>query len=186
MAGSTSDVGTGAVSSGPDTYTMTEKFAPVGFDAEDAERATLFKANQSCVEKGRQFAQVTKSLSGNPANPHGPNEFILTFKCLLPSDPGVAAYPVPQPNQPPAQAMRHGASALGQSALPLPRLIVPMLPSSSAVGNSGSRVRLHTAFHFDVPRAQSSKKSPPGFPGGESSWAEKQKAFRRSDQDTWS
>ena len=104
LAGCSSDAGPGAVSSGPDTYTMTEKFAPVGFDAEDAERDALFKANQSCAEKGRQFAQVAKNLSGNPANPYGPNEFTLTFKCLLPSDPGVAAYPVQQPNQQPVPA----------------------------------------------------------------------------------
>jgi hypothetical protein len=106
LAGCSSDAGTGtgAVSSGPDTYTMTEKFAPVGVDAEDAERDTLLKANQSCVEMGRQFAQVSKSLSGNPANPYGPNEFTLTFKCLLPSDPAVAAYPVQQPSQQPAPA----------------------------------------------------------------------------------
>jgi hypothetical protein len=104
LAGCSSDAGPGAVSSGPDTYTMTEKFAPVGFDAEDAERDALFKANQSCAEKGRQFAQVAKNLSGNPANQYGPNEFTLTFKCLLPSDPGVAAYPVQPPNQQPAPA----------------------------------------------------------------------------------
>ena len=54
LAGCASDAG--AVATGPDTYTMTEKFAPLGFDAEDAERDTLFKANQSCAEKGRQFA----------------------------------------------------------------------------------------------------------------------------------
>jgi putative hemolysin len=104
LAGCASDAGPGAVPTGPDTYTMTEKFAPVAFDAEDAERDTVPRANQFCAEKGRQFAQVTKNLSGNPANPYGPNEFTLTFKCLLPSDPALAAYPVQQPNQQPAPA----------------------------------------------------------------------------------
>jgi hypothetical protein len=56
LAGCASDAGAVAVATGPDTYTMTEKFAPLGFDAEDAERDALFKANQSCVEKGRQLA----------------------------------------------------------------------------------------------------------------------------------
>jgi putative hemolysin len=108
LAGCSSDTGSSAsaaaVSAGPDTYTMSEHFAPVGIDSAEVERDTLYKAEQYCAQRGRQFAQVNKNLSGNLANPYGPTDFTVTFKCLAPSDPAAAAYPAPPPpSQPPGR-----------------------------------------------------------------------------------
>jgi putative hemolysin len=108
LAGCSSDTGTSAsaaaIAAGPDTYTMSERFAPVGVDAADAERDTLFKASHYCAQKGRQFVEVSKNLSGNMANPYGPTDFTVTFKCLSPSDPAAAPYPAPPPpSQPPGR-----------------------------------------------------------------------------------
>jgi hypothetical protein len=77
-AGCTSS--TGILPAGPDTYTLTER---ADF-RDEAQRAALTKANEYCATQGRQFVPSTMGPSG-PA-------YTVTFRCLAPNDPAVAAY----------------------------------------------------------------------------------------------
>ena len=55
---------TGVLPAGPDTYTLTERFAPVRGGGTEAERVALTKANDFCVEKGRVFVPNLMRESG--------------------------------------------------------------------------------------------------------------------------
>src|SRR3984957_2248502 len=87
---------TGILPAGPDTYTLTERFAPVRGGGDEAQRDALTKANQFCADKGRQFVPAMMNPAGNQTNPYGPTGYAVTFRCLLPNDPAVAAYRVQQ------------------------------------------------------------------------------------------
>jgi hypothetical protein len=90
---------TGILPAGPDTYTVTEKFAPVRGGSTEAERVALTVANDFCAQKGRQFVPSTMSQAGNPygpGNPNGPTGYTVTFRCLLSNDPAVAQYHLQQ------------------------------------------------------------------------------------------
>ena len=82
---------TGILPAGPDTYTISEKFAGVRGGSDEAERDALTKANDFCVQKGRQFVPATMGQAGA-----GPNGYTVTFRCLLPTDPAVAQYHIQQ------------------------------------------------------------------------------------------
>src|SRR5262245_3593233 len=87
---------TGILPAGPDTYTITEKFAPVRGGSDAAQTSTLTKANEYCAQQGRQFVPSTMGQSGNPGSPTG---YTVTFKCLSPNDPAVAKFQLqPAPN----------------------------------------------------------------------------------------
>ena len=83
---------TGILPAGPDTYTISEKFAPIRGGGEEAERSALTKANEFCAQQGRQFVPNNMGQSGALGNPHGPTGYTVTFRCLLPNDPAVASY----------------------------------------------------------------------------------------------
>jgi hypothetical protein len=83
---------TGVLPAGPDTYTISETFAPIRGGGVEAERVALTKASAFCAEKGRQFVPNNMGQGGNLSNPYGPTGYNVTFRCLLPSDPAVANY----------------------------------------------------------------------------------------------
>jgi hypothetical protein len=88
--------GTGILPAGPDTYTLSERFAPVRGGGEEAQRDTLTKANEYCQQQGRVFVPNNMGQSGNLANPYGPTGYTVTFRCLQPNDPAVAHYRLEQ------------------------------------------------------------------------------------------
>jgi hypothetical protein len=91
--------GTGILPAGPDTYTISEQFAPVLGGGDHAQQDALTKANAFCAEKGRQFMPLNMGQSGPTTTRYtGPNGYTTTFKCLLPNDPALANFqlqPVP-------------------------------------------------------------------------------------------
>jgi hypothetical protein len=87
---------TGVLPAGPDTYTISEKFAPIRGGGEEAERVALTRANEFCVQQGRQFVPNNIGQSGNLANPYGPTGYTVTFRCLRPGDPAIAGYQLQQ------------------------------------------------------------------------------------------
>jgi hypothetical protein len=86
---------TGILPAGPETYTITERLAPIRGGGDAAQADALTKADQFCAEKGRQFVPA---LMGNPVGP--PNTgYTVTFKCLPANDPAVANFrPQQAPN----------------------------------------------------------------------------------------
>ena len=85
---------------GPDTYTMSKRYAPVGASADATEAETVANANQYCAQSGRQFVQVDKDPMAGAGNPYGPTYVTVTFRCVAPSDPAAATY---QQQTPPSQ-----------------------------------------------------------------------------------
>lgn len=86
---------TGILPAGPDTYTISERFAPARGGAVEAERDALTKANDFCGQQGRQF--VPNNMGQAPLdNPYGPTGYTVTFKCLLAGDPAVSSYRLQQ------------------------------------------------------------------------------------------
>jgi hypothetical protein len=80
---------TGILPAGPETYTLSEKFAPVRGGSDEAQRVALTKANDYCAAQGRQFVPSTMGQGG-------PNGYTVTFRCLAPNDPAVTAYRLQQ------------------------------------------------------------------------------------------
>jgi hypothetical protein len=87
---------TGILPAGPDTYTMSNRVAPIRGGGEEAQREALTKANEFCQEKGRVFVPNNMGQAGNLSNPYGPTGYTVTFRCLLPNDPVVASYHLQQ------------------------------------------------------------------------------------------
>jgi hypothetical protein len=77
---------TGILPAGPDTYTVTERFAPVRGGSTTAQQTALTEANAFCAGQGRQFLPVDM-LTPASANPYGPTSYSVTFRCLLSGDP---------------------------------------------------------------------------------------------------
>jgi hypothetical protein len=75
---------TGILPAGPDTYTISEKVAPIRGGGTEAQRVALTEANAFCAEKGRQFVPNMMDQSGNLTNPYGPTGYSVTFRasCL--------------------------------------------------------------------------------------------------------
>ena len=77
---------TGILPAGPDTYMVTERFAPIRGGSVTAQQTALTEANAFCAQQGRQFLPTdTQMLNGvmTPAS----TGYSVTFRCLLPSDP---------------------------------------------------------------------------------------------------
>jgi hypothetical protein len=90
---------TGILPAGPDTYTISERFAPVRGGGNEAERDALTKANEYCQQQGRVFVPNNMGQSGNLAHPYGATGYTVTFKCLPLDDPAIAKYQLqPAPN----------------------------------------------------------------------------------------
>jgi hypothetical protein len=88
---------TGVLPAGPETYTLSERFAPVRGGSDEAQRVALTKANEYCAQQGRTFVPAMMSQEGNLTNPDGPpTGYTVTFKCLQPNDPAIAKYQIQQ------------------------------------------------------------------------------------------
>jgi hypothetical protein len=87
---------TGILPAGPDTYTISEKVAPIRGGGDAAEREALTQANAYCAQQGRQFVPNNMGQSGALTNPYGPTGYTVTFRCLSPNDPAVANYHLQQ------------------------------------------------------------------------------------------
>jgi hypothetical protein len=84
---------TGVLPAGPDTFTLTERASPILGGSDTAEKDALTKANDYCAQQGRKFVpgnmgQVASLSDANKTN----TGYAITFKCLLPNDPALAAY----------------------------------------------------------------------------------------------
>ena len=92
VAAGCASTSTGILPAGPDTYTITERPAVGGTD--EAQIIALTKANEYCATQGRQFVPSTMG----PADVQKINDVVykigytVTFRCLTPNDPAVAAY----------------------------------------------------------------------------------------------
>ncbi len=80
---------TGVLPAGPDTYAVSERFSPVRGGSTTAEQTALTEANAFCAQQGRVFLPVDM-LTPQSANPYGPTNYSVTFRCLLSGDPGLA------------------------------------------------------------------------------------------------
>jgi hypothetical protein len=79
-------MGTGILPAGPDTYTVTERRAPVLGGSTTAQQAAMTEANAFCAQQGRQFLPVDM-VTPPSANPYGTTGYPVTFRCLLAGDP---------------------------------------------------------------------------------------------------
>lgn len=83
-------MGTGILPAGPDTYTLTERAAPILGGSTTAQKTALTEANAFCAQQGRQFLP-TDMMTPASANPYGPTGYSVTFRCLLPGDPALVS-----------------------------------------------------------------------------------------------
>lgn len=82
---------TGILPAGPNTYTLSKHTAPILGGSTTAEQQALTEANAYCSQQGRVF--VPNEMTTPPsANPYGPTNYSVTFRCLSPDDPAVAAF----------------------------------------------------------------------------------------------
>jgi hypothetical protein len=72
---------TGILPAGPDTYTVSEHFAPIRGGSTTAQQTALTEANAFCAGQGRQFLPVDM-LTPSSANPYGTTGYSVTFRCL--------------------------------------------------------------------------------------------------------
>jgi hypothetical protein len=82
---------TGILPAGPDTYTISEHYAPIRGGSLGAQQAAMTEANQFCESKGRKFLPENMGVApGAPiqTNIYGPTNYSVVFQCLLPDDPG--------------------------------------------------------------------------------------------------
>ena len=78
----------GILPAGPNTYFVTERFAPIRGGSAEAQRTALTEANAFCLQQGRQF--LPTDLETPPSrNPYGPTGYTVTFQCLSPGDPAL-------------------------------------------------------------------------------------------------
>ena len=80
-------VSSGILPAGPNTYTVTERVAPIAGGGMEAQRRALAEANAYCKSQGREMLPLDLRDAGNRNNPYGPTGYSATFRCLLPTDP---------------------------------------------------------------------------------------------------
>lgn len=74
--------GSGILASGGDTYTVSERRAPVLGGAMKAKEVAINEANEFCLQKGKSFFTVSEKESAIPSgNPFGNTDYALTFRC---------------------------------------------------------------------------------------------------------
>jgi len=76
---------TGILPVGPDTYTVSEHYAPARGGNSTAERVALTEANGFCEQRGRKFLPV--NMSQPSAIAISPAGYSITFRCLTANDP---------------------------------------------------------------------------------------------------
>ena len=79
---------TGILPAGPDTYTISERYAPIRGGSDEAERDALTKANEFCSQQGRQFVPNNMGQTAGMMNQNTTTGYAVTFKCLLPQRSG--------------------------------------------------------------------------------------------------
>jgi hypothetical protein len=79
----------GILPAGPNTYIVTERFAPIRGGSTEAQRTALTEANGFCAQQGRQFLPTDLETPAS-RNPYGPTDYAVTFQCLSPGDPTLA------------------------------------------------------------------------------------------------
>lgn len=72
---------TGILPAGPDTYTITERYAPVRGGAFTAEQSTLVQSNAYCAAQGKQFMALDKQTLRGMQTPVDTG-YSVTFRCL--------------------------------------------------------------------------------------------------------
>jgi len=80
---------TGILPAGPNTYTVSEHFAPIRGGSMTAQQTAMTEANAFCAQQGRQFLPVDMLTPGS-RNPWGTTDYSVTFRCLLLGDPELA------------------------------------------------------------------------------------------------
>lgn len=88
-------VSTGFLPAGPNTYTTTERVAPILGGSTTAKEKALTKANTYCADQGRVFVPSNMGTEAS-ANPYGPTTYTVTFKCLMADDPAVKSFQLQQ------------------------------------------------------------------------------------------
>lgn len=76
---------TGMLPVGPDTYPVSEHYAPIRGGNATAERVALIEANEFCERRGRKFLPVNMTQPSSMAI--SPAGYSVVFRCLLPNDP---------------------------------------------------------------------------------------------------
>ena len=91
---------TGVLPLGPDTYTVSERYAPILGGVSKAEKVALTEASQYCDGQGRKFLPVAASQGGPVVQEalYGPTRYTVTFRCLLPGDPALVRPTLEQSN----------------------------------------------------------------------------------------
>jgi hypothetical protein len=79
-------VGSGILPAGPNTYSISEHYAPIRGGSTAAFQAGMNEANTFCTQKGRVFLP-TNTVTPSSANIYGNTDFRMTFRCLLSGDP---------------------------------------------------------------------------------------------------
>jgi len=73
---------TGILPAGPNTYTLSKHVAPILGGSLTAQQQALTEANVYCAQQGRQFVPSDMNTPAS-ANPYGPTNYSVTFRCLL-------------------------------------------------------------------------------------------------------
>jgi hypothetical protein len=87
---------TGILPAGPDTYTISERYAPIRGGSDEAERSAVTKANEFCAQQGRQFVPNNMGQMAGMMDRTTTTGYTVTFRCLLPNDPAIKGYQLQQ------------------------------------------------------------------------------------------
>jgi len=82
---------TGVLSIGPDTYSLTEKDAPILGGSIKAQQSAAADAQAYCQKQGRVFVAVTQTETA-PRADFGSTGYSLTFMCLMSGDPRLSGH----------------------------------------------------------------------------------------------
>jgi hypothetical protein len=86
---------TGFLPAGPNTYTTTERVAPILGGSTTAQEKALTNANAFCAQQGKVFVPNNMGTEAS-ANPYGPTTYTVTFRCLMADDPAVKTFQLQQ------------------------------------------------------------------------------------------
>jgi hypothetical protein len=87
---------TGILPAGPDTYTISERYAPLRGGSDEAQRSAVTKANEFCTQQGRQFVPNNMGQTAGMMDRNTTTGYTVTFRCLLPNDPAIKGYQLQQ------------------------------------------------------------------------------------------
>lgn len=115
-------VGSGILPAGPDTFTVTERRAPILGGALKAKEVALTEANAHCAGRGETFVPVSERESAfPPGNPWGNTDYTVTFRCV-----SAASSPSTTSSRPSVPSVLNAASA---STEPVGRRPIVAMPT---------------------------------------------------------